>query len=66
LIADLYNELRQLRDETQAYAANARVELARVRSTVHDGLTGKNDLLLKVSLLQDVDAVDEILRKVLR
>lgn len=54
-----------MNDEVEAYVRNARVQLAELAGTVHDGLTGRNDLFLKVGLLQDIDAVDKSLRAAL-
>ena len=51
--------------EAQAYVRNALYYLDALRSTVHDGLTGRNDLFLKMSLLQDIDASEANLRKAL-
>lgn len=50
-------------DEAKAYIADAHVHLDTLRSTVHDALTSKSDLFLKVSLLQDIDAAEHSLRK---
>jgi hypothetical protein len=48
------------------YILNALHDLEILRSTVHDGLTGQNDLFLKSSLIQDIDAVESNLRKALQ
>lgn len=48
-----------------AYIANARHSLDELRSLVHDGFSSPNDLFLKVSLLQEIDAIDTNLRKAL-
>jgi hypothetical protein len=50
-------------DEKTAHLLNALENLTLLRSTINDGLTGKNDLYLKISLLQDVEAVEVSLRK---
>lgn len=49
-----------------AYVLNARHDLAVARSTVVDHLTGPNDVYAKVAILQDLDAVDEGLRRIAR
>lgn len=48
-----------------AYVDNALVHLDMLRSTIHDGLTGRNDVMLKVSLLYDLDEAERNLRKAL-
>lgn len=50
-------------NEIAALISNALFHLDILRSTIHDGLTGKNDLFLKVSLLNDLDAVQSSLQK---
>lgn len=52
-------------DDLHAYIVNAQIDLERLRSTIHDGLTGRNDLYLKVSLLQDLDAAEANLQRAL-
>lgn len=49
----------------EAYVANAQFHLSVLRSTIHDGLTGRNDTMLKVSLLYDLDEAERNLRKAL-
>jgi hypothetical protein len=51
--------------ESSAYVRNARHELAELRSTVNDILTGANDVYAKTSMLTIIDAADENLRKAL-
>jgi hypothetical protein len=48
-----------------SYVHNALFHLNLVRSTIHDGLTGRNDTMLKVSLLWDLDEAERNLRKAL-
>lgn len=48
-----------------AYVVNALFHLRELRSLIHDGLTGKSDIFLKVSMLQDVDAIETNLVKAL-
>ncbi len=50
---------------SRAYVDNALFHLDVLRSTIHDGLSGKNDLMLKVSLLYDLDEAERNLRKAL-
>lgn len=51
------------RQAQQAYLANARHDSAQLRSLIHDGLTGHNDLWLKTQLLAALDAVDANLER---
>lgn len=60
-IAALSGEL----DAKQAYLRNALHDSADLRSLIHDGLTGKNDLWLKTQLLAALDAVDTNIRSAL-
>lgn len=50
-------------NDVEAYIDNALHHLDLLRSTIHDGLTGKNDLYLKVSLLSDLDAAEASLQR---
>lgn len=52
--------------DREAYIANMRFHLDELRSLIHDGLTGKSDLFLKVSLLDSVAAVTNAIDKALR
>ena len=52
-------------DDAKAYIADAQFHLRILRSTIHDGLTGKNDLYLKLTLLDDLDAAEAALGKAL-
>lgn len=49
----------------KAYVHNALFHLSLLRSTIHDGLTGSNDAMLKVSLLYDLDDAEANLRRAL-
>ena len=51
--------------EARALVMNAQQHLDLLRSTIHDGLTNQSDLFLKVSLLQDLEAVDQSLSRAL-
>lgn len=57
-----------LREEAHpaAYVHNALFHLNLVRSTTRDGLTGRNDAMLKESLLWDLDEAERNLRKLLQ
>ena len=57
-IAALADEL----DTRQAFLRNALHDSADLRSLIHDGLTGTNDLWLKTQLLAALDAVDSNVR----
>lgn len=48
------------------YIFNALCHVNAVRSTVHDGLTGRNDSFLKESLLLDIDAIEHNLKAALK
>ncbi len=50
-------------DERDALLRNARESLAVARSTVIDHLTSPNDIYAKISILQDLDSVDDSLRR---
>ena len=52
-----------LNDERDALLRNARESLAVARSTVIDLLTSPNDIYAKISILQDLDSVDDSLRR---
>lgn len=52
-------------DEMDAHIANAQFHLDMLRATIDDGLVGPSDLFLKVSLLQDLEAAQDSLRKAL-
>jgi hypothetical protein len=52
-----------LNDERDALIRNARESLAVARSTVIDHLTSPNDIYAKISILQDLDSVDDSLRR---
>lgn len=52
-------------DAQQAYLRNALHDSADLRSLIHDGLTGPNDLWLKTQLIAALDALDTNVRKAL-
>jgi hypothetical protein len=52
-------------DHANAHVVNALVHARELRSTIHDGLTGRNDTFLKMSLLTDLDAIEHNLRSAL-
>jgi hypothetical protein len=52
-------------DQVDALIRNARHSLSVVRSTVVDHLSSPNDLHAKVAILQDLDSVDDSLRRAL-
>lgn len=52
-------------DEREALLRNALKESDVLRSVIHDGLTGRNDVWLKTQLLNALDAVDDNVRKAL-
>lgn len=54
---------RELDDERDALIRNARESLAVARATVIDHLTSPNDVYAKISILQDLDSVDDSLRR---
>lgn len=60
-----YYSILDALDELEAYIRNARGELATLRSDIIGALSSPSDLFLKVSLVQDVDVVDGLLRKAL-
>ena len=55
--------LQEVNDERDALIRNARESLAVARSTVIDLLTSPNDIYAKISILQDLDSVDDSLRR---
>lgn len=52
-------------DRRLAHSLNAIYEIETLRSIIHDGLTGENDLWLKTQLLSSVDDVEYNLRQCL-
>lgn len=52
--------------DREAYIANVKFYLDELRSLIHDGLTGKSDIYLKVSFLDSVAAVTNAIDKALR
>lgn len=52
--------------KSEAYVRNALFDLDELESDIHDSLAGRNDLFLKVSLLQDLAAIRDNLTKALQ
>ncbi len=52
-------------EDREALLYNALHNVDSMRSVIHDALTRKNDLMLKVSLLQDLDDIELMVRRAL-
>jgi hypothetical protein len=55
----------QSNNEGSAYVINALYELDTLESTVHDILTGRNDLFAKASLVGDIASIRTNLKRAL-
>lgn len=65
-MSECHEHLLAEKQERDAWIGNAQFHLDRLRATIQDGLTNPSDIFLRVSLMDDLESVEDSLRRVLR